>query len=107
ALASLDLLEQEDSQQNIQRIVKSHQNFKKKLIAHPRIQEIRQTGTILAIEFKTSEETSYFNNVRDQLYSYFIERGVLLRPLGNVIYILPPYCITQEQLEQVYRVIEE
>lgn len=107
ALASLDLLEQEDCQQNIHRITQQHQNFKEKLVSHPKILSIRQTGTILAIEFKTSEGTSYFNNLRDRLYTFFIERGVLLRPLGNVIYILPPYCITEEELNKVYGVIEE
>ena len=107
ALASLDLLQQEDCQLNIQRIVQNHQHFSNRIQSHRNVQHIRQTGTILAIEFKTPEETSYFNNLRDHLYDFFISQGVLLRPLGNVIYILPPYCITEEQLERVYEVIEE
>lgn len=107
ALASLDLLLQADCQENIQRIAASHQNFKEKLASHAKIREIRYTGTVLAVEFTTSEETSYFNNLRDRLYGFFIGKGVLLRPLGNLIYVLPPYCITKEQLDRVYETIEE
>lgn len=107
ALASLDLLQHEDCQADIQRITQSHQHFKTHILSHRNVQNVRQTGTILAIEFKTSEETSYFNNLRDRLYNFFIEKGVLLRPLGNMIYILPPYCITDKELEWVYNIIEE
>lgn len=107
ALASLDLLQQEDCQASINRIIQSHQDFKQRIQGHRNVQSVRQTGTIVAIEFKTTEETTYFNNLRDRLYNFFIEKGVLLRPLGNVIYILPPYSITKEQLEQVYAAIEE
>jgi adenosylmethionine-8-amino-7-oxononanoate aminotransferase len=66
----------------------------------------RQTGTIAAMELKTPEGTSYFNPVRDAIYKYFLDNGVLLRPLGNVIYIFPPYCITDEELDKVYKTIE-
>jgi adenosylmethionine-8-amino-7-oxononanoate aminotransferase len=106
ALASLELLQHEDCQVNIQRIIKLHQDFKKKIQSHPNLQNVRQTGTILALEFKTAEKTSYFNNLRDRLYHFFIENAVLLRPLGNVIYVLPPYCITGAQLKRVYEAIE-
>ncbi|MHB1179884.1 MAG: aminotransferase class III-fold pyridoxal phosphate-dependent enzyme, partial [Daejeonella sp.] len=69
--------------------------------------EVRHTGTILALEWKTEEGTSYFNNLRDNLYNFFLEEGIILRPLGNIIYILPPYCITDEQLDYIYLKIEE
>jgi adenosylmethionine-8-amino-7-oxononanoate aminotransferase len=49
--------------------------------------------------------TSYFNPIGDRLYRFFLEHGVLLRPLGNVVYVMPPYCISDEQLDQVYTVI--
>ena len=63
-------------------------------------------GTILVIEVKTDSSTSYFNELRDFLYESFLKQGVLLRPLGNVIYILPPYCITDDELKKVYNSIE-
>lgn len=107
ALASLDLLEREATQTNIQRIVKQHAAFRTKITSHPALRRVQQTGTIIALEFATPEGTSYFNDLRDKLYYFFLERGILLRPLGNVIYILPPYCMTEMQLEEVYLAIEE
>jgi adenosylmethionine-8-amino-7-oxononanoate aminotransferase len=68
------------------------------------IRNIRQTGTILAMDIHTSE-TGYSSNVKDMLYSHFIENGVILRPLGNVIYIIPPYCIKDSELKKVYKSI--
>ncbi len=107
SLASLDLFELESTQNNIQRIVNSHQKFAKKIASHPNASHIRQRGTILALNFKTKTETSYFNSIRDQLYHFFLDQGILLRPLGNVVYILPPYCITDKQLSKVYSIIEK
>ena len=59
----------------------------------------------MAFDLRSEENTSYFNSIRDQAYNYFIDQGVLLRPLGNVIYILPPYSIDEPILDQVYSTI--
>lgn len=106
ALASFDLFEKVGLSQ-IKRIEKRHAEFLQFIQNHPSVAEVRMRGTILAVEFKTGEQTSYFNHLRDQLYQFFLDRQLLLRPLGNVIYILPPYCITDEQLNLVYQAIEE
>ncbi|PCJ81565.1 MAG: adenosylmethionine--8-amino-7-oxononanoate transaminase [Flavobacteriales bacterium] len=105
--ASLDLFEEQETWENISRIEQSHCEFAEKIRRNDLVEDICQQGTILAIELKTGEETSYFNSIRDNAYDFFIKRGVLLRPLGNVIYVLPPYCITEVQLAKVYEVIEE
>ena len=68
--------------------------------------EVRQIGTIGAIELK-AEDAGYLSAMRPKLYRFFLERGVLLRPLGNVVYVLPPYVISGEELNQVYDVIRE
>jgi adenosylmethionine-8-amino-7-oxononanoate aminotransferase len=52
-----------------------------------------------------SEESGYSSNIKQLLYQHFIDMGVLLRPLGNVLYIIPPYCITNEELQIVYNSI--
>ncbi|PSR10772.1 MAG: adenosylmethionine--8-amino-7-oxononanoate transaminase [Bacteroidetes bacterium] len=106
ALASLDLLESRECQENIARISARHQAFRATVVDHPALVRVQQTGTILALEFATSSQTSYFNSLRDQLYYFFMERGILLRPLGNVIYVLPPYCTTDEQLADIYAAIQ-
>ncbi len=107
ALASLDLFLDESTAKNIARIGHAHSEFRLKIKGHPKIKTIRQTGTILAMEWQTGNDTSYFNSLRDVLYCYFLEAGIILRPLGNIIYILPPYCITNEQLNYIYTQITE
>lgn len=100
--ASFDLLMKPETLQNIQRIEKKHQGFKVQIQNHPKLKEVRQTGTIIALEWNT-EGTSYFNNIRDTLYNFFLQKGILLRPLGNILYIMPPYCISDEDLDYIYQ----
>lgn len=107
ALASLDILLEKGTTRSLDMISQNHHEFLIKIKNHPRIKNIRQTGTILALEWKSSSETSYFNNLRDNLYNFFLDQGIILRPLGNIIYILPPYCISREQLQYIYGKIEE
>lgn len=68
--------------------------------------ETRQIGTIGAIELR-AEDAGYLSAMRPKLYEFFLEREVLLRPLGNVVYVLPPYVISPDELHRVYDVIEE
>ncbi|WP_419699169.1 adenosylmethionine--8-amino-7-oxononanoate transaminase [Mucilaginibacter sp. NFX135] len=107
ALASLDLFLEPATAANMQRIEVSHAAFAAKIKHHPKIKTIRQTGTIIAMEWETGDNTSYFSSLRDKLYHYFLAEGIILRPLGNVIYILPPYCITDAELGYVYSKIEQ
>jgi adenosylmethionine-8-amino-7-oxononanoate aminotransferase len=78
----------------------------KELKKFPQVGEVRQIGTIGAIELRT-DDAGYLSAMRPKLYQFFLERGVLLRPLGNVVYVLPPYVITPEELHHVYDVIVE
>lgn len=103
-LASLDLLLQEETQQHIIRIGQRHAAFAEQFKSMAKVAEVRLQGTILAVEFE-AEGTSYFNKMGDTLYSFALEQGVILRPLGNIIYVIPPYCITDAQLDQVYQTI--
>lgn len=107
ALASLDLFLDSATSENIDRIARSHAAFTERIKDHPKIKTTRQTGTILAMEWETGDGTSYFSTLRDTLYQYFLAAGIILRPLGNILYILPPYCITDEELAYIYRKIEE
>jgi adenosylmethionine-8-amino-7-oxononanoate aminotransferase len=107
ALASLDLMEKPETWDNIRRIENAHQNFSKKLLGNPLVKNLRQQGVILAFDIDNAQNTSYFNNLRDRIWHFFINKKLLLRPLGNTVYILPPYCITAEELDKVYNGIEE
>ena len=125
ANASLELMN--NAQLTINDVVEWQTEFSSTLKEHPKIENLRQIGTIVAFEVKTDADynllqdiavsvpaeqlknttSNYFNDLRDFLYGNFIKRGVLLRPLGNTVYILPPYIITKEQLQRVYEVIGE
>lgn len=107
ACASLDIFEQSETWENIERICQQNKTFVEKIKDHPLIFEVRQCGTILAIELKTGEGNTYFSSIRDLAYRYFLENGLLIRPLGNVIFINPPFCISEKELEQVFSVIFE
>jgi adenosylmethionine-8-amino-7-oxononanoate aminotransferase len=107
ANASFDLLMSEQCQEDIQQLVTLQQQYKLKLENHQKLREVRVFGTILALEFDTKENSSYANEVRHKLYPFFLERQILLRPLGNIIYVLPPYIITPEELSTVYQGIAE
>jgi len=107
ALASMDLFLEDATLENIKRIEAMHQQFALKIQHHPKIKTKRQTGTILAMEWETGNNTSYFSSLRDTLYKYFLAAGIILRPLGNIIYILPPYCITNDELNYIYGKIEQ
>jgi adenosylmethionine-8-amino-7-oxononanoate aminotransferase len=107
AIASMELLLKPGCQDQLEMINRSHTVFKDQIEKHEMVADTRITGTILAIELETPGGTSYFNNLRDYIYAFFIERHILMRPLGNIIYILPPYCTTKEQLALTYNAIEE
>lgn len=100
ALASLDILRTEAYQQRIVQIIHHHQLFLERLQAYPCFQHPRQIGTIAA--FEVLDEASYISPLRDELYLFYLRHGVLMRPLGNTIYLMPPYCITDAQLAQIY-----
>jgi adenosylmethionine-8-amino-7-oxononanoate aminotransferase len=106
ALASLDLFEQEQTMQRIAQIAKWHQAFYEKIKQHKSVLDIRQTGTILAIELRSDAPTGYLNQISQKVTSFFLEKAVLIRPLGNVIYVLPPYCVKNEEVSQVYSAID-
>jgi len=107
SIASFELLVAKETQSRIAMIGQWHQDFNEKISKHPQVLNSRVLGTIFALDLKTDTDTSYVNEVRHKLYPFFLERDILLRPLGNVIYILPPYIIKKEEIDRVYDAVEE
>ena len=107
ALASIQLLQTEEMQLNIERIHQSHLKFESAIKNHPKVKTTRVLGVIFALEVVTENQESYYGTLRNKLYDFFIENGIVLRPVGNIVYILPPYVISQNQLEKVYQTIEK
>lgn len=105
ANASMELLLSDTCQQQIMTIAENHRHFCQLVRRHKRVKESRYLGTVLAVELITGAESSYFNDLRKKIYPFFLERNILLRPLGNVIYVLPPYVINEEELGLIYKSI--
>ena len=105
ALASLDLLLKPECRQQIQNIHQQHLAFSRQLqqSGHP-IRNLRVLGTIIAFEIDKGRD-EYLNNISKVVTQKAMEQGVYLRPLGNTLYLMPPYCITDEELNTVYKVI--
>ncbi len=104
ANASLEIFQTEPVFERIETIAAIHRERLAALRAHPAVGDTRQLGTIAAVEI-AAEDAGYTSAVRTSLYPFFLERGILLRPLGNVIYLVPPYAISPEDLHLVWDAI--
>jgi adenosylmethionine-8-amino-7-oxononanoate aminotransferase len=102
ALASLELLLAPQCAIQRELIAKAHLNFCKTVRSHPTLVRCESLGTILVLEYRSSDASHYFNPLKDRLYDYFIKNKIILRPLGNTVYVIPPYCITEEELSHIY-----
>lgn len=105
-VASLKIFESEPVFERIDAISKIHCERLSAVRNHPAVGEVRSIGTMAAVELK-ADDAGYFSILRPKLYDFFIDAGVLLRPLGNVIYILPPYVISSAELNFVHDRIAE
>jgi adenosylmethionine-8-amino-7-oxononanoate aminotransferase len=106
-LASLDLLEKTSCRDQIQWIRQQHEEFARNELSATGMEllvNIRTMGTILAFELDTGKH-EYINEVSATVMDKALAQGIYLRPLGNTVYIMPPYCITPEQLRKIYQFI--
>src|SRR4029078_7179131 len=69
-----------------------------------RFGSLRRGGTIAALDLDVGD-AGYLAEIGPKLYNFFMQRGVLLRPLGNTIYVMPPYCTTESELDLIYDAI--
>ncbi len=105
ANASLDLLEKDKT--SYKDFENRHLPYLKELKKNLKVSKIRVTGTIAAFDINTDGEKGYLNHAGKGLKEYALEHGVFIRPLGNVVYLLPPLCISDTQLEKCYFTIKK
>lgn len=105
-VASLKIFEREPVFERLATISKIHRARLAAIREHPAVGDVRSIGTMAAVELK-ADDAGYFSSLRPKLYKFFIDAGVLLRPLGNVIYILPPYVISSAELNFIHDRIAE
>lgn len=103
SLASLALLKDPSCIQRISALSALQQTFAQQLKERFHLARVDQIGTMVSLEL--SVEPGYLSTIRNELYSFFLDQDVLLRPLGNIVYILPPYCIEIKDLERIHELI--
>lgn len=104
-VASLALLDDACAARR-QAIERAHKAAAERLGALPGVENTRVLGTVLALEL-VSPDGGYLSEVGTRLRRFALDRGVLLRPLGNTVYLLPPYCVTERDLTLAYDVIAD
>lgn len=106
ANASLELMETPNFESNVIRISQRFAFEQKKYSRHPKLIEARHLGAILALEIKTHAETGYLNQISEKATTFFLSKGIYLRPLGNVLYVTPPYIVSDAELDQIFKNID-
>ncbi|MBH2000309.1 MAG: adenosylmethionine--8-amino-7-oxononanoate transaminase [Sphingomonadaceae bacterium] len=101
AVANLAIWRDEDVRGRIALLADGIAQRLGKLAQHPAFANARQLGTIAAIDL-IAPDTGYLSDLAPRLRAFFLERGLLLRPLGNTIYLLPPYCVDADQLDSIF-----
>jgi adenosylmethionine-8-amino-7-oxononanoate aminotransferase len=105
ALASLDLLLTPQCSKQRQQIESAHLSFKQQWGSHWKRCDV--LGTILALEYFDSSDAKYFSRMRDLLSRHFLQSHIVIRPFGNTVHVMPPYCIEQEDLNAIYQSLLE
>ncbi|PPR35616.1 MAG: Adenosylmethionine-8-amino-7-oxononanoate aminotransferase [Alphaproteobacteria bacterium MarineAlpha6_Bin3] len=106
SIASLDLFKSKKIFKKIKDIEKKNKIFSKKISKLDSIEKIRTCGTVLAFNVKGFGD-GYKAKIPEKIKNFFLNKGLLLRPLGNVLYIMPPYCILNRELNYAYKIIYE
>jgi len=104
AIASIELVQSEEIQNGIKMIESNHETFALKIKDATNVSEVRTLGAILAIDLNI--DIDRYGKERNSIFKHFMSKGIFLRPLGNTLYILPPYVITQEKLTFIYKEME-
>ncbi|EPP34803.1 adenosylmethionine-8-amino-7-oxononanoate transaminase [Chlamydia ibidis] len=104
ASASLDLTLSPRCQDQRTMIENCHKEFQKSYGSQ--WQRCHVLGTILALDYPSSS-SGYFSDLRDPLHHFFLKQKILLRPLGNTIYVVPPYCISKKDLKTIYHCLQD
>ena len=106
ALANLRVWETEPVQARIDALVMAQRERLAHFKDDPRFGNLRQCGTITALDLNTGDG-GYLAADGPKMRAHFMARGVLLRPLGNTIYLLPPYCSSRDDLDRAYQAISD
>jgi len=105
AIASLKLFDEEQTLQRVQRMEAQFKVRLDRLWAHPMIANVRGIGGVAVMELRTAG--GYLDEIGPKLTREFVARGLLLRPMGNILYFMPPYAITNLEVDWAFDQIGE
>jgi adenosylmethionine-8-amino-7-oxononanoate aminotransferase len=106
ALANVGIWDDEPVAERVAALSRMQAQMIARFSGDPRFENVRTTGTIAALDLRVGS-AGYLAEIGPRLRAFFLGRGLLLRPLGNVIYVLPPYCVTSGELDRLYAAIDE
>lgn len=107
ASASLGLVMEQEFKDRLDQLTHRQTDFCKTALDRYPETNPRVIGTMFAMNFVVNEGKGYFSDIKETLVNFFLENGVYLRPLGNVLYFMPPYCVSEDTLNRVYGLIEK
>lgn len=105
ALANVGIWRSEPVMERVAALARLQAERAARFEGDPRFADVRTTGTIAAFELHVAN-AGYLAEIGPKLRAFFLERGLLVRPLGNVVYLLPPYCVSADALDQLYDAID-
>jgi adenosylmethionine---8-amino-7-oxononanoate aminotransferase len=106
AVANIAIWRDEQVAERVQALCAMQSSALERFKSDSRFTSVRQCGTITALDLR-GPDAGYLAAIGPELGAFFIARGILLRPLGNTIYVMPPYCITHLELDTVYDAIDD
>jgi adenosylmethionine---8-amino-7-oxononanoate aminotransferase len=106
AKANLDLWQDPKVRARLDTVAAMQEHAIAPLREDERFKNVRRTGTITALELEAGEG-GYLAGIGPKLLAFFASRNLLLRPLGNTIYVMPPYCVSEADLDEIYAAIHD
>ncbi|GAA2824304.1 adenosylmethionine-8-amino-7-oxononanoate aminotransferase [Aminobacter aminovorans] len=106
ALANVGIWQDEPVAERVTALAKMQAEKVARFRDDSRFENVRTAGTIAALDLRVGK-AGYLADVGPKLRAFFLERGLLVRPLGNVVYLLPPYCVTAGELDRLYDAVDE
>jgi adenosylmethionine-8-amino-7-oxononanoate aminotransferase len=106
AKANLDLWQDPETRTRVASVAAMQEQAIAPFRADARFKDVRRTGTITALELE-ARDSGYLAGIGPKLQAFFNSRNLLLRPLGNTIYVMPPYCVPATDLDEIYSAIKD
>lgn len=102
ALASLDLMELPETATRRKQLEETFHTWVREMAVLPFYKDVRCMGGIFALDIETKDEGYFYTHpIKEKIYHFFIDRDILIRPMGNVVYVMPPYCIAEPSLQKI------